>query len=90
MNLRVRREPRSLAAHQVRWVAPLFTSTIAAATPACCCTAPAAYAVVLPPGPALPNPPEILLCAHHLRASQQRLVALGAAVYDDLGRLVES
>jgi hypothetical protein len=46
--------------------------------PACCCPAPPAVRVVLPPTHTRPHPTDLLLCGHHYRVSRQRLAALAA------------
>lgn len=71
------------------WVAPLMRTEIDSVSQACCCPAPAVYAVVIAPQPSLPQPPEILLCAHHLRAARERLCRPDVAVYDAAGLFVE-
>jgi hypothetical protein len=57
---------------------------------ACCCPAHPQYQVVLVPTLPGTEAPELLLCAHHLRVSRQRLRQLGSAVYDLAGWLIES
>jgi hypothetical protein len=92
MNLRVRErtsfyEPTT--ADRQRWVAPLMRGHIDPIAQACCCPAPAVYQVVVAPSVRLPNPPEVLLCAHHMWSSRQRLSGPDVAVYDADGQLVE-
>jgi hypothetical protein len=70
------------------WVAPLFHRPLPAGARACCCPARAVYAVVVAPSAELPHPPDVLLCGHHMRASQQRLSGEGIAVYGPDGVLV--
>ena len=92
MNLRVRERhdvDESLLDYEPRWIAPLMRPQIEPTTQACCCPAPAVYAVVIAPTEKLPHPPEILLCAHHLRAARERLENADAGIYDASGRLVE-
>jgi hypothetical protein len=92
MNLYVRERStavESAPSPEPRWLAPLMRAEIAPTTQACCCPAPAVYAVVVAPTAQLPNPPEILLCSHHLRMSRDRLARSDVGVYDAGGRLVE-
>jgi len=70
------------------WVAPLLHRPLPAGERACCCPARAAFAVVVVPTEALPNPPDILLCAHHARAAHARLEGPGVALYDAAGAIV--
>jgi hypothetical protein len=72
-----------------RWLAPLMRAEIDPIATACCCPAPAVYAVVLAPTERMPNPPEVLLCAHHMWVSRARLTRPDVAVYDAAGHLVE-
>jgi hypothetical protein len=44
--------------------------------------------VMLPPTATVPHPVDLLLCGHHLRASQVTLAAAGATVHDKTGALV--
>jgi hypothetical protein len=59
---------------------------IAAAEPsgpadqACCCAAKPAVRVTMPPTAARPRPTDLLLCAHHYRASHRSLEAARATV----------
>jgi hypothetical protein len=55
-----------------------------------CCPANPAFRAVLPARGERTRPTELLLCGHHLRASQDALAGAGAAVYDPSGRLVSS
>jgi hypothetical protein len=92
MNLRVRErtsfyEPTQVA--RPRWVAPLMRAQIEPIAQACCCPAPAVYQVVLAPSAQLPNPPEILLCAHHMWSASTRLCQPDVAVYDTDGQIVD-
>jgi len=92
MNLHVRERPTVVESGpdpEPHWLAPLMRAQIEPTTQACCCPAPAVYAVVVAPRPDLPNPPEILLCSHHLRAARERLAHIDVGVYDAGGRLVE-
>jgi hypothetical protein len=57
---------------------------------ACCCPSRPAVRVVMPAAPDRPHPAEILLCAHHYRASSKSLVRARAAVYDRDGALISS
>jgi hypothetical protein len=55
----------------------------------CCCPAdPVAQVIVMTAGAAQAET-DILLCAHHLRRSAATLRALGAAVYDQRGELLD-
>lgn len=92
MNLRVRERTSFYEPTRVdrpRWVAPLMRAHIDPIAQACCCPAPAVYQVVVAPSAQLPNPPEILLCAHHTWSSRSRLSRPDVAVYDAEGHLVE-
>lgn len=92
MNLRVRERTSFYEPTRVerrRWIAPLMRAHIEPNTSACCCPAPAVYQVVVAPSPELPNPPEILLCAHHMWRASGRLSQPDVAVYDADGQLVE-
>jgi hypothetical protein len=51
-------------------------------TRADCCSAAAAYRVVLPATVDRAEPAELLLCGHHLRASRTALDRRGARVFD--------
>jgi hypothetical protein len=51
-------------------------------TRADCCSARAGYRIVLPATSARPEPAELLLCGHHLRASRVALDAQGARVFE--------
>jgi hypothetical protein len=55
-----------------------------------CCVAPAAYRVVVPANSARPHPTQLLLCAHHYRASTEGLLLARAAVHDASDRLIVS
>ncbi len=55
---------------------------------ACCCLARPAAVVVMPPADGRPYPVDLLLCAHHYRASVVALLAAGAAVYDVAGVVI--
>ena len=52
----------------------------APAGPACCCPARATVQVTIPPTQARPHETDLLLCAHHYRASRAVLVAAHAVV----------
>jgi hypothetical protein len=54
---------------------------------ACCCPARPVVTAVMPPAPGRDHPTDLLLCAHHYRASRAALDA-GAAVFDGTGRRV--
>jgi hypothetical protein len=47
---------------------------------ACCCAAKAAVKVIMPSASARPDPTDLLLCAHHYRASRHALAAAGATI----------
>lgn len=70
-------------------IPPLLTRRFTAGSSACCCPAPAQYAVYLTAHLTTLNPAEILLCAHHLRTSAVRLARPDVAVYDGAGRYVD-
>jgi hypothetical protein len=53
-----------------------------------CCTAAAAYRVVLPVTPTRDRPAELLLCGHHLRDHARELRDKCAAIFDAENRLV--
>lgn len=55
---------------------------------ACCCPARPVVVAVMPPVPGRDHPTDLLLCAHHYRASWAALGAVGAAVFDGAGRRV--
>ncbi|TCJ35094.1 MULTISPECIES: hypothetical protein [unclassified Parafrankia] len=57
---------------------------IGPAARSCCCPSAPVAQVVVPAQDGRPEQ-EILLCAHHLRASSERLRALGTSVYDRAG-----
>ncbi|MFI0353281.1 hypothetical protein [Actinomadura sp. 9N407] len=67
----------------IRW-----SSAIAKAEHACCCTAGPVVAAVLTR--AKGRPTELLFCRHHFIASRPALEAAHATVYDAQGRLVTS
>jgi hypothetical protein len=52
---------------------------------ACCCPAKPEIVAVMPPAPGRDHPTDLLLCAHHYRASSVALHAAGAAVFDGAG-----
>jgi hypothetical protein len=58
------------------------------ASRACCCPARPVVVVVMPAAPGRDHPTDLLLCAHHYRASRAALDAAGAAVFDGAGRRV--
>ncbi len=78
--------PSELAAEP--WVAPLFHRPLTPGEGACCCPARAVFAVVLAPSGELPQPPDVLLCAHHARAAHGRLAGADIALYDAAGVIV--
>ena len=47
---------------------------------ACCCAAKPAAIAIIPASDRRPQPTELLLCAHHYRASKRALAAAGATV----------
>ena len=53
-----------------------------------CCTAAAAYRVVLPVTPLRDRPAELLLCGHHLRDHVRQLRDKCAAIFDAENRLI--
>ena len=53
-----------------------------------CCPANAAVCVALPGAPGRESRMELLLCAHHYRASHVRLAGAGASVFDSANRLI--
>jgi len=55
---------------------------------ACCCSAKPAIIAVMPPTAGRPHSTELLLCAHHYRASRHALQVAGATVIDLVGRRV--
>lgn len=55
---------------------------------ACCCPARPTVVVVMPPAGGRLYPVDLLLCAHHYRASLLALLAAGAAVYDAAGTVI--
>lgn len=92
MNLRLRERPPvycTVGDTGPTWLAPLWREPIEPVAQACCCPAPAAYAVVVAPTPHLPNPPEILLCAHHMWQARERLSKPDVGVYDAGGHIVD-
>jgi hypothetical protein len=58
--------------------------------PADCCPARPAFRAVLPANGQRTHSTELLLCGHHLRASQVALHEAAAVVYDSAGGLVAS
>jgi hypothetical protein len=58
------------------------------ASRACCCPARPVVVAVMPPAPGRSHPTDLLLCAHHYRASRAALDAAGAAVFDGDGRRI--
>lgn len=67
-----------------------WRGSIPANARACCCPATPVFKVVLPARPGLRPPVDLLLCAHHYRASRDALVAVGADTYDAAGRLLDN
>jgi hypothetical protein len=55
-----------------------------------CCVAPAAYRVLLPASSVRPHSTELLLCAHHYRASTAGLLVARAGVLDGADQLIVS
>jgi hypothetical protein len=49
---------------------------------ACCCSARPVVVAVIPRTAARDHPTELMLCAHHYRASRKALAASGATVFD--------
>jgi hypothetical protein len=47
----------------------------------CCCPSRPVARVIMPPTADRPYEVELLLCGHHLRASQRTLAAAGAEIY---------
>ncbi|HEX9041687.1 MAG TPA: hypothetical protein VF838_11760 [Trebonia sp.] len=64
------------------WGTWLSQEPAASAGSACCCPARPAVRVVMPPCPARSHTTELLLCAHHYRASRAALTAARAVVRD--------
>ena len=58
------------------------------ASRACCCPARPVVVAIMPPAPGRDHPTDLLLCAHHYRASWAALDRAGAAVFDGAGRPV--
>ena len=56
---------------------------------ACCCPARPVVKVLIPPGFARPHSADLLLCGHHYLASRGALAAIGAAVIDETGAVLE-
>jgi len=56
----------------------------------CCCPARPAVVAVMPPAPGRDHPTDLLLCAHHYRASHAALDQAGAAIFDGAGKRVMS
>jgi hypothetical protein len=55
---------------------------------ACCCPAKPAVVAIMPPAPGREHSTDLLLCAHHYRASRVALERAGAAIFDGAGRPV--
>ena len=53
-----------------------------------CCPANAVVRAVLPPVHGRQSRGQLLLCAHHYRASQAHLTELGASVFDSANRVI--
>jgi hypothetical protein len=49
---------------------------------ACCCPARPVVIAVMPAAPGRDHPTDLLLCAHHYRASRAALDQAGAAIFD--------
>jgi hypothetical protein len=61
--------------------AAAWVMRLALAPRACCCSAKPAVAAVMPTSPARPEPVDLLLCAHHYRASAVGLELAGAVIH---------
>jgi len=83
-----RSESLAVAADPEPWIAPLFHRCLRPGEKSCCCPARAVFAVVVAPSAELPNPPDVLLCAHHARAAHARLEGPDIALYDAVGDIV--
>jgi hypothetical protein len=57
---------------------------------ACCCPAKPVVVAVMPPAPGRGHLTDLLLCAHHYRASRAALDQAGAAIFDGAGERVMS
>jgi len=55
---------------------------------ACCCPARPTVVAIMPPTPGRDHPTDLLLCAHHYRASRVALARADAAIFDGAGRQV--
>ena len=55
---------------------------------ACCCSAKPAIIAIMPPAAGRPHSTDLLLCAHHYRASRPALRDAGATMVDLAGRRV--
>lgn len=55
----------------------------------CCCPARPVVRILIPPGPARPRSVDLLLRGHHYLAPRAALTAIGAAVIDVTGTVVE-
>jgi hypothetical protein len=56
---------------------------------ACCCPAKPVVRVLIPPASGRRHPTDLLLCGHHYRTSRAALAAIGAAVIDQTGAVVD-
>jgi hypothetical protein len=74
--------PQPPGAHAIDW----HSARLAAR--ACCCSAKPAVIAVMPASASRPHPTDLLLCAHHYRASRHALDLAGARVLDLDGRPV--
>ncbi len=55
----------------------------------CCCPARPVVKVLIPPALTRPHSVDLLLCGHHYLASRAALAAVGAAVIDRTGAVVD-
>jgi hypothetical protein len=55
-----------------------------------CCSAQPLFRVVMAATADRPHPAELLMCGHHLRASQGALLTRGVSIYDAQGHLTAS
>jgi hypothetical protein len=55
----------------------------------CCCPARPVVRVLIPPVPARPHPVDLFLCRHHYMVSRAALAAIGAAVVDGTGTVLD-
>jgi hypothetical protein len=76
------REPQPLGIHGIDWRSARLAGR------ACCCSALPAVIAIMPPAAGRPHSTDLLLCAHHYRASRVALQGAGATVVDLVGRRV--